>query len=107
MRAALEQGFPTATDLADYLVRDLGLPFREAHHVSGSIVAIAAGKGCDLDALSLEEMQQVEPRITAAVVDILSCEAAVAMRRSFGGTAPDEVRARIAEARARYGIDAA
>ena len=107
MRAALEQGFPTATDLADYLVRDLGLPFREAHHVSGSIVAIAAGKGCDLDALSLEEMQQVEPRITAAVMDILSCEAAVAMRRSFGGTAPDEVRARIAEARARYGIGAA
>ena len=107
MRAALEQGFPTATDLADYLVRDLGLPFREAHHVSGSFVAIAAGKGCDLDALSLEEMQQVEPRITAAVMDILSCEAAVTMRRSFGGTAPDEVRARIAEARARYGIGAA
>ena len=107
MRAALEQGFPTATDLADYLVRDLGLPFREAHHVIGSIVAIAAGKGCDLDVLSLEEMQQVEPRITAAVMDILSCEAAVAMRRSFGGTAPDEVRGRIAEARARYGIGAA
>ena len=107
MRAALEQGFPTATDLADYLVRDLGLPFREAHHVSGSIVTIAAGKGCDLDALCLEEMQQVEPRITAAVMDILSYEAAVAMRKSFGGTAPDEVRARIAEARARYGFGAA
>ncbi len=105
MRAALEQGFPTATDLADYLVRDLGLPFREAHHVSGSIVAIAADKGCDLDALSLEEMQAVEPRITADVMDILSCEAAVAMRKSFGGTAPDEVRARIAEARTRFGLD--
>ena len=104
MRAALEQGFPTATDLADYLVRDLGLPFREAHHVSGAIVAIAAGKGCDLDALSLEEMQAVEPRITADVMDILSCEAAVAMRKSFGGTAPDEVRARITEARTRFGL---
>jgi len=105
MREALATGFPTATDLADYLVRDLGLPFREAHHVSGTIVAIAADRGCDLDALSLADMQAVEPRITADVLAVLSCEAAVAMRRSFGGTAPDEVRARIAEARARYGLE--
>jgi argininosuccinate lyase len=105
MRAALAQGFPTATDLADYLVRELGLPFREAHHVSGSIVAIAAERGCDLDALALADMQAVEPRITADVLAVLSCEAAVSMRRSYGGTAPEEVRARIAEARTRYALD--
>ena len=105
MRAALTRGFPTATDLADYLVRDLGMPFREAHHVSGAIVAMAAEKSCDLDGLSLAEMQSVEPRITAAVLEVLSCEAAVAIRTSFGGTAPDEVRARIAEARTRFGLE--
>ena len=105
MRAALTRGFPTATDLADYLVRDLGMPFREAHHVSGAIVAMAAEKSCGLDGLSLAEMQSVEPRITAAVLEVLSCEAAVAMRTSFGGTAPDEVRARIAEARTRFGLE--
>ena len=105
MRAALTRGFHTATDLADYLVRDLGMPFREAHHVSGAIVAMAAEKSCDLDGLSLAEMQSVEPRITAAVLEVLSCEAAVAMRTSFGGTAPDEVRARIAEARTRFGLE--
>ena len=105
MRAALTRGFPTATDLADYLVRDLGMPFREAHHVSGAIVAMAAEKSCDLDGLGLAEMQSVEPRITAAVLKVLSCDAAVAMRTSFGGTAPDEVRARIAEARTRFGLE--
>ena len=105
MRAALTRGFPTATDLADYLVRDLGMPFREAHHVSGAIVAMAAEKSCDLDVLSLTEMQSIEPRITAAVLEVLSCEAAVAMRTSFGGTAPDEVRARIIEARTRFGLE--
>ena len=104
MRAALKSGFPTATDLADYLVSDLGLPFREAHHVAGGIVAIASGRGCELDALSLEDMQGVEPRITAAVMDVLACESAVARRRSFGGTAPEQVRARIADARKKYGL---
>ena len=105
MRAALTRGFPTATDLADYLVRNLGMPFREAHHVSGAIVAMAAEKSCGLDGLSLAEMQSVEPLITAAVLEVLSCEAAIAMRTSFGGTAPDEVRARIAEARTRFGLE--
>jgi argininosuccinate lyase len=105
MRAALASGFPTATDLADYLVRDLGMPFREAHHVSGAIVALAAEKGCDLDGLDLADMQAIEPRITSAVLDILTCEAAVSMRTSFGGTAPDEVRACIADARIRFALD--
>ncbi len=105
MRAALASGFPTATDLADYLVRDLGMPFREAHHASGAIVALAAEKGCDLDGLDLADMQAIEPRITSAVLDILTCEAAVSMRTSFGGTAPDEVRARIADARIRFALD--
>ncbi|MDA9930776.1 argininosuccinate lyase [Alphaproteobacteria bacterium] len=104
MRDALKTGFPTATDLADYLVRELGMPFREAHHVSGTIVALAADKGCELDALTLGDMQAVEPRITKDVLDILSCEAAVAMRCSFGGTAPNEVRARIKDAKARFDL---
>ena len=105
MLAALTTGFPTATDLADYLVRELGIPFREAHHISGSIVALAAKKGCDLDAVPLDEMQNIEPMITAEVIDILKVENAVAARRSFGGTAPDEVRARIAEAKKRFHIE--
>jgi argininosuccinate lyase len=104
MRAALTTGFPTATDLADYMVRELGLPFREAHHASGSIVALAAEKGCDLDALSLAEMQAVEPRIKADIMGILTVESAVATRTSFGGTAPVEVKARIADARSRFVI---
>jgi argininosuccinate lyase len=104
MRAALTTGFPTATDLADYMVRELGLPFREAHHASGSIVALAAEKGCDLDALSLAEMQAVEPRIKADIMGILTVESAVAARTSFGGTAPVEVKARIADARSRFSI---
>ncbi|MBT6414832.1 argininosuccinate lyase [Candidatus Puniceispirillum sp.] len=104
MRAALTTGFPTATDLADYMVRELGLPFREAHHASGSIVALAAKKGCDLDALSLAEMQTVEPRIKADIMGILTVESAVAARTSFGGTAPTELKARIADARSRFNI---
>jgi len=104
MRAALANGFPTATDLADYLVRELGLPFREAHHISGSIVALAAKRGVDLDALPVADMQAIEPLITNDVVEILKVENAVAARHSFGGTAPAEVRARIAEAKKRFQI---
>jgi argininosuccinate lyase len=102
MLAALTTGFPTATDLADYLVRELDIPFREAHHISGSIVAMAAKRGCDLDAVPLEDMQAVEPMITEAVLPILKVDNAVAARRSFGGTAPDEIRARIADATKRF-----
>ena len=104
MMAALETGFPTATDLADYMVRELGMPFREAHHASGAIVAAAAAAGVDLEALSLETMQAIEPRIRPDIIGLLTVASAAAARTSFGGTAPDEVRARIGDARQRFGL---
>jgi argininosuccinate lyase len=93
MRAAAEAGYSTATDLADWLVREAGLPFRQAHHVTGRIVAAAVGRGVSLAALPLEMMQAEHPAISAAVFDVLSIDASVASRRSEGGTAPDNVRA--------------
>ena len=101
MRAACLKGHLTATDLADWLVRALGLPFREAHHVTGTLVALADEKGARLDDLSLEDLQSVHADITAAVFDVLSVEASVASRQSFGGTAPDRVREAIAAARSQ------
>lgn len=103
MRAAAGQGFSTATDLADWLVRELKMPFRDAHHVTGGIVKLAEGENCDLADLSLTQMQSVEPKITEAVFDVLSVEASVASRTSFGGTAPDNVRAQILAARKKIG----
>jgi argininosuccinate lyase len=91
MREAAASGFSTATDLADWLVRELGMPFRDAHHVTGRIVKLAETAGLDLAALPLTEMQAVEPRITASVFDVLSVEKSVESRRSFGGTAPQNV----------------
>ncbi|MGH7044249.1 MAG: argininosuccinate lyase, partial [Acetobacteraceae bacterium] len=93
MRALAGSGFATATDLADWLVRVLRLPFRDAHHVTGRLVALAEAKGTDLAALPLAEMQGVEPRITAEVFAVLSVEASVASRTSYGGTAPVNVAA--------------
>ena len=104
MLAALKTGFPTATDLADYMVRELGMPFREAHHASGAIVAEAAAKGLDLEEVSLETLQAIEPQIKPDIISLLSVANAAAARTSFGGTAPDEVRARIADARQRFAI---
>ncbi len=95
MRDSASKGFATATDLADWLVRALNLPFREAHHVTGRLVAAAEAKGCDLDGLTLEEMQQAEPRITTEVFDVLGLDNSVKSRTSFGGTAPDNVRAQV------------
>jgi len=92
MRAACEPGFPTATDLADWVVRVLKKPFREAHHIAGSIVKLAETKGVTLDKLSLAEMQSVEPAITQEVFKVLSPEASVASRMSLGGTAPARVK---------------
>ncbi|MGE0009081.1 MAG: argininosuccinate lyase [Parvibaculaceae bacterium] len=91
MRAAAAQGFATATDLADWLVRALGLPFREAHHVTGALVALAEKKNCDLASLSLADMHGVDDRITTDVYKVLSVENSVASRTSLGGTAPKNV----------------
>ncbi|MFW6027484.1 MAG: argininosuccinate lyase, partial [bacterium] len=96
MRAAAAQGFSTATDLADWLVRELDLPFREAHHITGRLVALAEERGSDLADLSLEDMRTAEPRITAEVFTVLSVENSVASRASFGGTAPERVREQVA-----------
>ncbi len=92
LRAAAAHGFSTATDLADWLVRTLNMPFRKAHHVTGALVAKAEEKGVDLADLSLEEMQAVEPRITDDVYSVLTVENSVRSRTSYGGTAPDNVR---------------
>ena len=91
MREFAGAGFATATDLADWLVRVLQLPFRDAHHITGRLVAKAEAKGCDLDGLTLADMQVEEPRITADVFAVLTVEASVASRTSFGGTAPSNV----------------
>jgi argininosuccinate lyase len=102
LRAAAERGFATATDLADWLVRVAGLPFRRAHHATGAIVRRAEVLGCSLAELPLGEMQRIEPTITAAVYDVLDAESSVASRTSFGGTAPACVRAAAKEARRRF-----
>ncbi|MFN3075651.1 MAG: argininosuccinate lyase [Alphaproteobacteria bacterium] len=102
MRKATAVGFITATDLADWLVRVLGLPFRRAHHVTGTLVKMAEARGCDLDRLPLADMQAVEPGLTEAVFDVLSVNASVNSRTSFGGTAPIAVAAAIAAARRRF-----
>ena len=96
LKTAAASGFSTATDLADWLVRRLGMPFRDAHHVTGSLVALAEGQGCDLPDLTLEQMQSVHPQITSHVFDVLGVENSVASRLSYGGTAPDQVRRQIA-----------
>ena len=93
MANAAGAGYSTATDLADWLVRTLKLPFRDAHHVTGRIVAAAAEAGVALDKLPLKAMQAVEPRITKAVYGVLSVDNSVKSRKVFGGTAPQNVRA--------------
>lgn len=102
MRTALEKGHPTATDLADYLVRVLNMPFRDAHHVTGKLVALADQQGCALDGLSLADMQAIEPRLEATIFEVLSIDSALQARDSFGGTAPAEVAAHIKAARAAF-----
>ncbi|HCX14918.1 MAG TPA: argininosuccinate lyase, partial [Rhodospirillaceae bacterium] len=102
MRAAASVGFTTATDLADWLTQTLNLPFRESHQITGQIVRLAESKRCELSELALEDMQTVEPRITKGVFDVLTVDASVASRTSFGGTAPYNVRSQITAARKRY-----
>ena len=102
LRLAAEHGFATATDLADWLVQVAGLPFRQAHHATGMIVKRAEALGCSLAELPLAELQAAEPAVTSAVYDILDAGRSVAGRTSFGGAAPERVRAAVAEARKRF-----
>ena len=105
MRSAAELGYATATDLADWLVRQAGIPFREAHHITGAAVKLAEGKGVALDCLSLAELQAIDPRIDERVFAALSVEASVDSRASHGGTAPAEVLKRVSDARRALGLE--
>jgi argininosuccinate lyase len=96
MRAAAASGFSTATDLADWLVRDLDIPFREAHHITGAAVKAAEQAGVALPDLPLAKLQSIEPRITDKVFAVLTAEASAASRQSYGGTAPVRVREQVA-----------
>jgi argininosuccinate lyase len=102
MRVAAERGYSTATDLADWLVRVLGLPFRQAHHVTGTLVKLAETRGVTLAELPLAEMQAIEKRITKSVFDVLDVASSVRSRTSFGGTAPDNVARAAATAREKF-----
>jgi argininosuccinate lyase len=105
MRAAAELGYATATDLADWLVRQAGIPFREAHHITGAAVKLAESRGVALDRLPLADLQAIDGRIGLQVFAALSVDASVASRASYGGTAPEQVRQRVAEARGALGLE--
>ena len=105
MLAAAELGFATATDLADWLVREGDIPFREAHHITGAAVKLAETRGVALDTLPLADLKEIDSRIDERVFKALSVEASVAARKSHGGTAPDQVRLRVAEARIALGLE--
>lgn len=102
MKADAGKGFTTATDLADWLVRVLGLPFRDAHHVTGAVVKMAEDKGCDLEELSLADMQSVNAGITDEIFDVLGVDNSVSSRTSKGGTSPANVKAEVVAARERF-----
>ena len=99
MREAAASGYSTATDLADWLVREADVPFREAHHITGRAVKEAEERGCGLAELPLDALQEIDPRITSEVFDVLSVDASVRSRTSYGGTAPERVREQIAKAK--------
>ena len=105
MRAAAAKGFSTATDLADWLVRELGLPFRDAHHVTGQLVAKAEEKACDLSDLTLADMQSVNAEITDAVFDVLTVEASASSRTSYGATSPVRVAEQVAQWKQRLRLE--
>ena len=104
MCAAAEQGFSTATDLADWLVREAGVPFREAHHITGAAVKAAEDRDCGLDQLPLDVLKQLDARIDQRVFSVLSVDASVRSRTSYGGTAPDRVHEQIAKAKEDLGL---
>jgi argininosuccinate lyase len=101
MRASASSGFSTATDLADWLVRELNIPFREAHHITGAAVKAAETAGIALPDLPLATLQKLEPRITDKVFAVLTVDASVASRQSYGGTAPTRVREQVATWKAK------
>jgi len=102
MIAAAQKGFSTATDLADWLVKELGIPFRKSHHITGRIVVLAEKKNCRLDELDLADMKKIEPKINKKIFDVLSVEKSVASRKSFGGTSPANVKKSAKTARKKY-----
>jgi argininosuccinate lyase len=102
MKADAGNGHAVATDLADWLVKELNMPFRDAHHATGALVKLADEASMDLHQLSLDDMQSVAPGITEAVYNVLKVEDAVNSRNSFGGTAPERVLGAVAEARKRF-----
>ena len=104
MRAAASQGFSTATDLADWLVREADVPFREAHHITGRAVKLAEERGCDLAELPLDSLQAISDRIDQRVYGVLTVDASVRSRTSLGGTAPERVREQVAAAKADLGL---
>ena len=104
MRAVAAQGFSTATDLADWLVREADVPFREAHHLTGRVVKAAEERGCDLADLPIEVLQAIDGRIGQGVYDVLSVEASVRSRTSYGGTAPARVQEQVAAAKEALGV---
>jgi argininosuccinate lyase len=105
MRAAAELGYATATDLADWLVRQADVPFREAHHITGAAVKLAESRGVALDQLPLADLTAIDARIDDRVYAALSVESSVAARASYGGTAPVEVSKRVADARVALRLD--
>ncbi len=105
MRTAAEAGFATATDFADCLVREAGIPFREAHHITGQAVKLAEEAGVALHELGLDQLQGIDSRIDVGILDVLSVDASVRSRKSYGGTAPDRVHEQIADARKEMKLD--
>jgi argininosuccinate lyase len=104
MRAAAGQGYSTATDLADWMVHEAKIPFREAHHITGRAVKAAEERGCGLADIPLNALQAIDPRIDGRVIDVLTIDASVASRASYGGTAPSRVREQIAAAKEELGL---
>jgi argininosuccinate lyase len=102
MKESARSGYSTATDLADWLTQSLNIPFRDSHHITGRAVKLAESKNVELGQLSLADLQSVEPRVTADVLKVLTVDAAAASRKSYGGTAPDNVRAQAKTARERF-----
>ncbi len=105
MREAAQLGYATATDLADWLVTEADIPFREAHHITGAAVKLAEERCCALDELPLADLRAIDARIDERVFAALSVDASVAARASYGGTAPEQVKAQVAQARAALGMD--